>query len=119
MTDKTCPVCGKTFTASRADSRFCSGTCRQKAHRDRKRKTGTGDPYLLVCAVCGHEYLAYRADSRFCSRTCRAFAGHRRQGRRLDSPVPQPAQWRTGWEADWLDEVKRSGKYWDRRSWLR
>jgi hypothetical protein len=28
-----CAVCGGTFTAARSDARYCSATCRQRAHR--------------------------------------------------------------------------------------
>lgn len=28
-----CDVCGITFRTSRSDSKFCSNTCRQRAHR--------------------------------------------------------------------------------------
>lgn len=33
----TCEVCRKTFAASRRDSRFCSNTCRQRAHRRKQQ----------------------------------------------------------------------------------
>ena len=32
-----CRVCGESFTASRADARYCSSACRQDAYRKRKR----------------------------------------------------------------------------------
>ncbi len=31
--DTVCQTCGKTFTPKRADARFCSNACRQKAYR--------------------------------------------------------------------------------------
>lgn len=39
-TVKTCAVCGKSFTAKRADAKYCSNTCTQTANRilDRKAK---------------------------------------------------------------------------------
>jgi hypothetical protein len=30
-----CPVCGEPFTPSRSDARYCSTTCRVRAHRSR------------------------------------------------------------------------------------
>ena len=32
----TCDRCGRTFTAARADARYCSGKCRTDAYRERK-----------------------------------------------------------------------------------
>lgn len=34
--ETTCEVCGDTFTPPRADARYCSGRCRQKAYRQRR-----------------------------------------------------------------------------------
>lgn len=34
-----CSTCGKTFTPTRRDARFCSGACRQKAYRQREKTT--------------------------------------------------------------------------------
>ena len=119
MENKTCPVCENIFLSRREDAVYCSPACRQKAYRQRRPRAKTGDPYLLICSVCSHEYLAYRSDSRFCSQTCRSHAGHQRKGRRLDYPIPEPEDWRRGPTADWLDQVKRSGEFWDGRSFLR
>jgi len=33
----TCEICRKTFAASRSDSRYCSNTCRQRAHRRKQQ----------------------------------------------------------------------------------
>jgi len=33
-----CEWCGETFEAKRSDARFCSDTCRQNAHRDKKQR---------------------------------------------------------------------------------
>ena len=30
---RVCAQCGQTFTPTRSDARYCSGTCRQRAHR--------------------------------------------------------------------------------------
>ncbi len=35
---KICEVCGEEFTATRRDAKTCSGECRQKAYRRRKRE---------------------------------------------------------------------------------
>jgi hypothetical protein len=36
--ERTCPTCGNTFGAPRADGRYCSNACRQKAYRTRLRR---------------------------------------------------------------------------------
>jgi len=43
---KVCPVCGKQFSASRYDARFCSGKCRTKASRG--KRTGQGKGWYAV-----------------------------------------------------------------------
>jgi hypothetical protein len=37
---RSCETCGETFEPTRADSRFCSSACRQRAYRNRKTVTG-------------------------------------------------------------------------------
>ena len=37
MTSSTCRECGNPFTPARADARFCSSACRQRAYRNRKQ----------------------------------------------------------------------------------
>lgn len=34
--EKTCPVCGKKYTAKRKDSKVCSDTCRVKLHLQKR-----------------------------------------------------------------------------------
>ena len=34
---KVCPACRNCFEAARRDTRYCSGKCRQKAYRQRKK----------------------------------------------------------------------------------
>jgi hypothetical protein len=34
---RACAACGQTFTWTRADARYCSNVCRQRAYRQRKR----------------------------------------------------------------------------------
>jgi len=40
LTVRTCPQCDKQFEAKRAHAVYCSGKCKQKAYRVRKRKEG-------------------------------------------------------------------------------
>jgi hypothetical protein len=35
LVEHTCQQCGETFTAKRADAKYCSATCRQRARRSR------------------------------------------------------------------------------------
>jgi hypothetical protein len=37
MSEKTCEVCSKGFTAKRSDAKTCSAACKQKAYRQRKK----------------------------------------------------------------------------------
>jgi hypothetical protein len=43
----TCPACGETFEPGRADAKFCSAACKQKAYRRRvtDNKWGVGDAF--------------------------------------------------------------------------
>jgi hypothetical protein len=34
--ERSCAVCGETFTPPRCDGRYCSSACRQRAYRGRK-----------------------------------------------------------------------------------
>ena len=112
-----CVQCGKTFESYRGSTMYCSAACRQSAYRQRKpQKPSTDDPYLLICAICNVEFLAQRADAQFCSPTCRTTA-HRRRNGHPDAPSLDPALWREGDQADRVQAVKESGKFWDRRSW--
>jgi endogenous inhibitor of DNA gyrase (YacG/DUF329 family) len=40
LREKTCEVCGKEFTATRAHTKTCSPACKQKAYRQRKKVAG-------------------------------------------------------------------------------
>jgi hypothetical protein len=35
---RACAVCGESFTPKRSDARYCSPTCRQRAHRERRAR---------------------------------------------------------------------------------
>jgi hypothetical protein len=39
--ERSCDVCGKTFTPPRCDGRYCSSACRQSAYRGRKPGAST------------------------------------------------------------------------------
>jgi hypothetical protein len=46
--DRTCDACGRTFTPARADARYCSGACRAKASRERKRDEASPPPLAAI-----------------------------------------------------------------------
>ena len=59
----TCDRCGRTFTAARADARYCSGKCRTDAYRVRKDpnrppvKRETDEDLNIAAADHLHNYL--------------------------------------------------------------
>src|ERR1700730_19222001 len=61
-----CTICAATFTTTRADARFCSPACRQKAHRAKQFSTKK-----IVCTICAIAFTSTRAHARFCSHACR------------------------------------------------
>jgi hypothetical protein len=46
-----CEGCGEDFVPTRADARYHTGACRQKAYRNRQREQDA------VCPSCGHDCL--------------------------------------------------------------
>src|SRR5580704_4415037 len=61
-----CQVCAATFTTTRADAKFGSPACRQKAHR--AKQFGTKK---IVCTICAIAFTSTRAHAKFCSPACR------------------------------------------------
>jgi hypothetical protein len=66
-TNKTCPMCKKTFQTQRSDKkRFCSSACGYRARIKHK-------PKVYRCVGCGQEFLARRTPKVkrvYCSRQC-------------------------------------------------
>lgn len=80
----TCQVCTKGFRAERADAKYCSDKCRQKAARARRR------PQARPCVVCG-EWIEYpSANQLYCSAACkqRAYRAAKAGNRYAADDVP-------------------------------
>ena len=63
---KTCPICGKTFTAKTVRAMFCSKKCSRKFFNgQRKRPTLT-----KTCPACGKVFETARKEKVYCSNKC-------------------------------------------------
>jgi len=49
-----CDGCGNSFNPQRADARFCSGACRQRAYRQRARSRSTRGPGRRLARAAPH-----------------------------------------------------------------
>lgn len=72
LTEKTCPVCGKTFMGNKKEV-YCSSECKTIGYKEkydasviRNRPT-----YEKVCPICGKTYTTTRPSSLCCSPECR------------------------------------------------
>lgn len=76
--DKTCAVCGVTFTTTSFHRRYCSAECSHLAtlamSRERKRIERENKSIEKVCEYCHQPYLTWKAEQRFCSMSCSATA---------------------------------------------
>lgn len=80
----TCQVCTKGFRAERADAKYCSDKCRQKAARARRMAGG------WRCAVCGKWIDRPRNNQKYCSAACkqRAYRAAKAGNRYAADDVP-------------------------------
>lgn len=92
---KTCEECGEAFDAKTIYACYCSGRCRQKAYRARKKmvpeqrndeSVDAGDrsdtsakPDRKVCPHCGKHFIAKRSDQVFCKTSCRTSSNRTKQ----------------------------------------
>lgn len=61
-----CRCCGKEYTTTKHDSKFCSNNCRSK----NRRNLGI-DNVVKMCEYCGKEYISNKYQNiRFCSKSC-------------------------------------------------
>lgn len=82
-----CAMCGTMYTPKtlKADTRYCSPSCRQKAYYRRhnpakKRVKRTPELVAVTCAYCGRgELKAVTARAKFCSDSCRTMAARARR----------------------------------------
>jgi predicted nucleic acid-binding Zn ribbon protein len=68
--EKTCALCGKTFTAKRPHGEFCSDTCRVKYHRWLEKDSRP----RRDCLQCGTPLDGKRSDAKYCGQECRTKA---------------------------------------------
>lgn len=80
-----CASCGTKLKAAKANTRFCSTTCRSREWRrqqnDHALRDASSRMQTTECPVCGVTWLAgleRRSDARFCSGRCKQ-AEHRRR----------------------------------------
>ncbi len=78
--EKTCPICGKTFTAERRNQKYCCRNCSNKAYRRNQKKATQA--YLArlkegktpfaerTCPVCGRQFTPSVANQKCCSGIC-------------------------------------------------
>jgi hypothetical protein len=72
-----CVWCAASYVGKRADSRYCSPSCRSAARRARARR----DLSARSCSWCSSDLpTSSRADSRYCGTRCRV-AAHRARAR--------------------------------------
>lgn len=71
--DRTCTLCGKTFSPAVYNQKRCSPKCTRRAARLRAgaRKRGGPVPKSVPCAICGAEFPMISTRQRYCSRRCR------------------------------------------------
>lgn len=70
--DKTCKQCNRAFEdrSRYGSNRYCSKSCRQKAHSIRMRARGRRD---VKCEVCGDMFETAKPNKVTCSKDCSAF----------------------------------------------
>ncbi len=89
--EKTCPICGKTFTAERRNQKYCCRNCSNKAYRQNQKKATQA--YLArlkegkkpfaerICPICGKQFTPSVANQKCCSGIC-AHERHKLNDRR-------------------------------------
>lgn len=76
-TERTCMVCGKTFTAAKSHALYCSAVCKQVVLLRRRHQADRQRRHRR-CPRCGRIFVASRSDGVYCSNACRQ-AMHRRR----------------------------------------
>ena len=79
-----CKGCRQAFTPRKADQKYCSARCRQKAYRQRLERLrpkakSNGEPFLYPtnCLYCRGTFWAKRERAVYCSTSCRTLSHHR------------------------------------------
>ena len=74
---RTCAVCGRTFTAAKAHALYCSAACKRAVLLRKRHEAGRQRRHRR-CPRCGNLFVASRSDGLYCSNACRQ-AMHRRR----------------------------------------
>jgi hypothetical protein len=79
-----CHLCGRDYVDGRADSRFCSDSCRRLAYRRDQGEDISAQRRMLLdppgCSACGELLTGRRVGTRYCDDACRKRA-QRERGR--------------------------------------
>jgi predicted nucleic acid-binding Zn ribbon protein len=76
-TQRTCAVCGRTFTTVKSHALYCSAACKRAVLLRRRHGAGRQRRHRR-CPRCGNLFVATRSDGLYCSNACRQ-AMHRRR----------------------------------------
>jgi predicted nucleic acid-binding Zn ribbon protein len=77
LVQRSCRVCGTTFTANRPQALYCSATCKRSVLLAKRHERGRQRRHRR-CPRCEQVFVATRADGIYCSNACRQ-AMHRRR----------------------------------------
>ena len=80
--EKTCVVCGKTFTARRKDAIYCSNECRHKDYF--AKHYHPRQPIDKTCAICGKPFQSKWVRANYCSDECRKEATRRHAAKQYE-----------------------------------
>jgi predicted nucleic acid-binding Zn ribbon protein len=72
---RSCPICGDTFDATRSDKVVCSIVCQRKFAQQR---AAAARNLTRVCPVCSSTFEAKRSDTVFCGTRCREKSSRQR-----------------------------------------
>lgn len=86
-----CDCCKRAYRPVKIDQKYCSGACRQKAYR--RRKKATAKPvarrerslHLETCQHCDGSFLTSAHNAKFCSTSCRTL--HHRAMKKAIAPA--------------------------------
>lgn len=81
QSERSCEVCGNAFTPKRRTAMYCSGRCKQQAHRGRHMIV-TSKPERF-CPACAEVISSERPRAVYCSALCRQKAFRRRRAPQL------------------------------------
>ena len=80
---RNCDECGREYTTTRSNGKYCSLDCRDAVMKREKRGVYRDRPkipepfhstfkvWIVTCTQCGAQFNAKRGDAKYCSPTCR------------------------------------------------